>query len=197
MSRILLLDVDGTIVHRHFVGKMIISEYDKLVHSCLLCHSGNFARVTKDHIIYIHPHFTQWIDLLASRSIQVGIYSAAPLKNILPVVEHLFGKGEAWKQKLVCVLGRESTHPRPTAEKPFGVTKDLDLFWKQFPQFGANNTLIMDDTASKLVFHEKHLVLTPTFEHVPNQHSCTNLSCEEWIKMIENKFEQIQRETDV
>lgn len=92
------------------------------------------------------PHLERFLKFALANFV-VAVWTSCEERNGKQIVEDLFSDD---RDRLLFCLYRGDCTPNPTAERPFGTTKNLQRIFDRWPEsFHAVNTVIVDDSADK------------------------------------------------
>jgi hypothetical protein len=92
------------------------------------------------------PHLERFLKFALANFV-VAVWTSCEERNGKQIVEDLFADD---RDRLLFCLYRGDCTPNPTAERPFGTTKNLQRIFDRWPEsFHAVNTVIVDDSADK------------------------------------------------
>lgn len=90
--------------------------------------------------------------------------------NVEPIVRTVFGE-----RKLLFHLDRAATvKDRSAGVRSHATLKDLRVVWRQFPQYGPANTVIVDDSVSKSRLNPANAIWVPDFNAGTMTHEAFN-----------------------
>ncbi len=142
---LLILDMNNVLLfrcHQHFQAKEY-PQYVKYNHLANLL-GGRF-------LTWQRPHLIPFIEYCLA-NYTVAIWSSARPENVNDLVDFVFGKCRSsllfvWDQTHCKVVEPVSILD---GEKP-QFRKQISHVWKQFPDFNETNTLMIDDSADKMI----------------------------------------------
>ncbi len=147
-KKLIILDLNGLLVHRHFKRSSIETGYNT-----------EEATLLGDHYTWDRPGSREFINYLLD-NYTVAVWSSAMAKNVNLLVNHVF---KSRRTELLfefdqsfCEL--ETPHPDPTERKPL-FKKNLTTVWSAFSTFNERNTLLIDDSKYKTRDNPKGTVL--------------------------------------
>lgn len=156
-SLLLILDLHGVLVQRVRLSEKRIMTASKRQRK-------PWRRIAK-HDIWQRPNLHDFFSLASARH-TLAIWSAAHSFSIIPLIEALSDdvglSHPPLKNRLFFVSDRSSCRPDPKSGR-FAVVKYLPDFWNQFEQFSDRNTLIVEDTLSKIRFNLLSAVVVPEY----------------------------------
>lgn len=128
--------------------------------------------------LYVRPGFRELRDWLQRAEVDVAIWSSMTEPNVRAIAEYLFADAVPlrflWNQSHCDAEPDPNAQPKPDGYvKPLFV-KDLRHVWDAFPQYHADNTLLIDDTPEKSKRNPAHchLVAAPTWTRADRDSSC-------------------------
>ncbi|KAI9472377.1 MAG: HAD-like domain-containing protein, partial [Benjaminiella poitrasii] len=131
---------------------------------------------------YLRHHHTTFFDYIFS-NFTVMVWSSAQEKSVKSMVKAL-------PNTLRLIWNRSHFDLEPAAFNSAAETiKDLDKVWEVLPEFNASNTIVLDDTAVKLIKQPFNLVKVRTFEH--------NAICDHELYHVIEYLKMLQMETNV
>ena len=154
-SRLLVLDVNGLLLYRAQMNEQPDARF------------GPPATTLARRAVYIRPGVQEFVEVCTSNFVVV-VWSSAKLKNFTKLLSLVFGVD--WEQRVAMVWGQEHCtdtglkHPE-NAYKPVFL-KELSKLWKsrelsRFGQFGAHNTLLVDDSVYKTALNPMFTAIHP------------------------------------
>lgn len=145
--RLIILDMNGVLLHRNYVGSKNENSDDKKLiknHQKTCEKIGNFQ-------VTLRPNLRGFIDYLF-RHFDVAIWSSASLLNINPTLEYALGKERCskflfiWSQN-ECI-GIKNTN-NDDIRRSILLTKPIARVWKEFSRYDKNQILLIDDSPEK------------------------------------------------
>lgn len=92
------------------------------------------------------PHLEQFLKFALTNFV-VAVWTSCEERNGKQIVEDLLADD---RDRLLFCLYRGDCSPKPTADRPFGTTKNLQQIFDRWPEsFHAVNTIIVDDSPDK------------------------------------------------
>ena len=176
MSKLLVLDMDGFLVHKKFMASLPETLGDKNDKSS---NDDNIIKL-KSFDVTVRNHCVDFIEGLLSEY-EVAIWTSMLWYNVNEILKHLFGKN--FKNKFAFIWNRDHVLLDPDYNKDeisrhddyenetfpeiskFNTIKDLRLVWQNTKfnrKYTSENTLICDDSLIKMRFNPKINVLLIT-----------------------------------
>lgn len=141
---LVILDLNGLIVHRHHVREPLGDQLKAVSH---------MAHLVGQHYTWDRPHRESFLDFLFD-NFTVAVWSSAMAHNVDLLVGSIFGP-ERRKQLLFefdqSYCEEVRPHPDPKETKKPLFKKNLSVVWLAFPEYDETNTLLVDDSEWKTV----------------------------------------------
>lgn len=155
---LLLLDLHGVLVDR-------ISSQDKPALNLARDHRPVWRRMRYHHV-WLRPHAGAFL-WHATRRHTVSIWSAAQRRNVAPLVEAISDSvafNPSLRTRLHAIWDRGACRSDP-ATGPYAVLKFLPDLWRSrvFEGFSDRDTIIVDDTMSKIRHNSENAVVVPEY----------------------------------
>ena len=152
---LLILDLNNVLVYREYQDALA-PEQAAVIPSAVLIGK---------RLTWKRPHVDEFLEYIFSK-FNVAVWSSAMQFNVDLQCEFVFGDKRKqlvfeWDQSKCLV------EPRPGAPKPLFI-KPLQKIWSAFPQFSAEDTIIVDDSMEKMKVNPSKCVLL-TEKWVPVQ----------------------------
>jgi hydroxymethylpyrimidine pyrophosphatase-like HAD family hydrolase len=89
--------------------------------------------------VIVRPYLLEFINYCL-KNFKVGIWSSRPYRGICQIIEDIINQKKLTQEQINQFL----------FIKGKGIHKDLRHIWKLYPQYNENNTLLLDNTISKI-----------------------------------------------
>ena len=148
---LIVLDLNGTLVETSY--RRVPSQY--------------YQSRARHKFVYHRPFLQHFLDFLFHhpRVGAVAVWTSCVRENAEAIVENLF----SGRPSLLFVWNREECEKIPQSEN-YGTIKNLERVWRRCPdgEYGAHNTLLVDDSEEKAQRQLENHVWVPEF-HVENR----------------------------
>lgn len=144
---LVILDLNGTLVETSF-HRLPNAHYNCIV---------------RKKFVYNRPFLEHFLDFIFSHPdvTAVAIWTSCQEVNAIPLVNMVF----EGRPKPLFVWHREQCDKVERFGDKYATIKDLRKVWETYPDFGPSNTLIIDDSPSKLLpIHTKNHIPIRTYE---------------------------------
>lgn len=161
---LLILDINKLLVFRAYAPKLK-EEFPECVSLV------KDATMLGNNWTWLRPDMEEFLDFIFTR-FTVAVWSSAWSKNVDLLCDFIFGIRRSellfeWDQTKCTKI---SPHPDPKeVTKPL-FAKDLQRVWKEYPDYHAGNTLILDDCPYKMHLNDNLCVMLtkPWLPHKAN-----------------------------
>lgn len=149
---LVILDMNKLLVYRAFKPKL----HEEYAH---VEHLIDQATLLGEHYTFLRPGARDFVNYLLDHY-RVAVWSSAWAKNVNLLCDHVFGPRRSellfeWDQTMCTTI---VPHPDPDETKPL-FRKDLAKVWQEYTEYGADNTVIIDDCSYKMAQNPEHCVI--------------------------------------
>lgn len=152
---LLILDLHGVLVQR------LGHKDDKALKKRTAQQRPPWTRFNK-HDIWLRPYLHQFLSIGTARH-HLSIWSAAQPQNVRQSINLISNQIDLpLSNRLAFIYDRKLCRPDPTSGK-YQVVKYLPDLWERDQRFNQTNTLIVDDTFSKIRFQCNSAIVIPEY----------------------------------
>ena len=159
-KRLIILDINGVLCHKYFVGKLNGKEISKLK-------DLPFEQITlRSFIVFVRPHAYKFLDF-CFENFDVGFFSSTTYQNAWSILEKLLSKEQQKQVKFYWYRDRtrlDPEYPKDGIENFDTVKKIKDIL--ESPIVNRNrdytnrNVVLIDDSEDKTRFNDKKNIYT-------------------------------------
>ena len=180
-ARLLILDLDGTImerlaIHGYSNSSSILLPEENIKRNLLQeandcekqgCPAPKISN-ERQMITFVAPKTQEFIQLLRQDNISIGVWSCAQSKNVYAACEHIFGAH--YQDLLECILTSQDCEmdPARASHVTWPTFKNLRRLWAlpNMKRWNATNTLALDDNPEKFGHYAaSHVISVSKFIH--------------------------------
>lgn len=164
MSRrpLFVLDLNGTLLER-LTSSTAKQAYRSNIH---YNEAEKYDTTINGNPMVLRPHLSTFLACLNSKG-QIAVWTSMKKKNADAVCDFIFASLLPATPRFVWNQSECSFDNRKSGYKREGCKKPLDKIWKEFPdEYDAMNTIMIDDSASKLELHVENHLHIPEFQLV-------------------------------
>lgn len=150
--------------------------------------NGTLCSRTTTKSFYTRPHSQEFFDFIF-KNFAVMVWSSAQESSVSKMCKMF----EPYKPSIVWHRGHLGLSHEDFYNNVKSV-KNLEKVWAAYPPFNATNTIVLDDTPSKLCAQRYNLVLMRTFDHVT---FLSQMEGERDLRKVIQYLTQVQFQTNV
>ena len=95
-------------------------------------------------LVFLRPSLSQFLEFLFA-NYEVAVWTSCPYFSAMPLVEAIFTPMQIAQLQFIF------TRVNCELMRNYGSRKNLQAIWQLYPRYNAQNTLLLDDDAAKIV----------------------------------------------